>query len=185
MNLKPVLFVLGIILCTVAVGMVLPMIVDLQAGYNDWQVFATCIAFTGFFGGAFILTNSSQDESFSLRQVFLLTTLAWIAMALFSALPFMFCELRLSFVDALFEAMSGVTTTGSTVITGLDSAPPGILLWRASIQWFGGIGIILMAMSVLPFLNVGGMQIFKMNCQKVKRHCHAQRNWQAQLEQYI
>lgn len=161
MNLRPVLFVLGIILCTTAIGMIAPMVVDMYANQPDWQVFATCIAFTGFFGSALVLINMGGGEAFGVKQAFLLTTMAWVAMAIFGALPFMFCDLRLSFVDALFESMSGVTTTGSTVIVGLDNSPPGILLWRALLQWFGGIGIILMAMSVLPFLNIGGMQIFK------------------------
>jgi trk system potassium uptake protein TrkH len=79
----------------------------------------------------------------------------------FAALPFTFSELDLSYTDAFFEAMSGVTTTGSTVLTGLDFAPPGILLWRALLQWLGGVGIIAMAIAILPMLQVGGMQLFR------------------------
>ena len=97
-----------------------------------------------------------------MRQAFLLTALAWVVIAAFGALPFVFSNLELAYTDAFFEAMSGVTTTGSTVITGLDFAPPGILLWRAILQWLGGIGIIVMAVAVLPMLQVGGMQLFRM-----------------------
>ena len=82
-------------------------------------------------------------------------------MTLFASLPFVFAELNLSFSDAFFEAMSGITTTGATVILNLDDAPPGILLWRALLQWLGGIGIIVMATTVLPLLKVGGMQLFR------------------------
>lgn len=163
MDLRPVLFILGLLLCITAAGMVLPMLADLASGHPDWRVFAVCIAVTGFFGGGFVLTNMGAFDAkdFSLRQVFVLTTLTWVAMGLFGALPFMFCDLALPFADAVFESVSGITTTGSTVIVGLDTAPPGILLWRAILQWLGGVGVILMAMSVLPLLNVGGMQIFR------------------------
>jgi trk system potassium uptake protein len=163
MDLRPVLFILGLLLCITAAGMVLPMAADLAVGHPDWQVFAACIAVTGFFGAGFFLTNMGAfvATNLSVRQVFVLTTLTWVAMGLFGALPFMFCELDLPFADAVFESVSGITTTGSTVIVGLDTAPPGILLWRAILQWLGGVGVILMAMSVLPLLNVGGMQIFR------------------------
>jgi trk system potassium uptake protein TrkH len=90
-----------------------------------------------------------------------MTNLAWLVIALFGALPFRFSELDLSFTDSFFESMSGVTTTGSTIIVGLDHAPPGILLWRAILQWLGGVGIIVMAIAVLPILQVGGMQMFR------------------------
>ena len=95
------------------------------------------------------------------RQAFLLTTLVWSALALFAALPFAFCELQLGPADAVFEAMSGITTTGATVIAGLDAAPPGILLWRAILQWLGGIGIIVMGIAILPMLSIGGMQLLR------------------------
>ncbi len=137
------------------------MLADLYTGHEDWKVFLFCIVITAFFGGSLILSNSGQDFTISVRQAFLLTSTSWLTIAIFGALPFCFSELQLSYTDAFFEAMSGITTTGSTVITGLDDAPRGILLWRAMLQWLGGIGIIIMAMSVLPFLKVGGMQIFK------------------------
>ena len=137
------------------------MVADLYTGHPDWHVFFVCIIITSFFGGSLILSTAGQDLTMNTKQVFVFTSLSWISLAFFAAFPLYLSELELSFTDAFFEAMSGITTTGSTVITGLDTAPPGILLWRSLLQWLGGIGIILMAMSVLPFLNVGGMQIFR------------------------
>lgn len=164
MDLKPVLYVIGILLTVLSLSMVFPMMADLYTGYADWKVFFVCIIITAFFGGSLILSNSAaegEEFNMSTKQVFVFTSLSWLALALFAALPFWFSELKMSFTDSFFEAMSGITTTGSTVITTLDTTPPGILLWRGILQWLGGIGIILMAMSVLPFLNVGGMQIFR------------------------
>jgi len=97
----------------------------------------------------------------SLRQTFILTTLSWILLPAFSALPFAFSTLPITVTDAFFESMSGLTTTGSTVLVGLDDAPVGILLWRGILHWIGGVGIIVMAMGVLPYLRIGGMQLFR------------------------
>ena len=108
-----------------------------------------------------LTTQGTRTVALNLRQAFILTTLLWLVVALFGALPFAFSDLQMSYTDAFFEAMSGVTTTGSTVIVGLDTAPPGLLLWRALLQWLGGIGIIVIAMGILPMLSVGGMQLFK------------------------
>ncbi len=142
---------------TVAVVMCLPAIVDGAVGNPDWQVFAASALITLFLGVCLILGNRSDDFRFSIHQAFLLTTLSWLVIALFGSLPFMFSNLDLSFTDAFFEAMSGVTTTGSTVITGLDFAPPGILLWRALFPWVGGGGPIVMAPAVLSLLGGGGV----------------------------
>lgn len=161
MDFRPVLYVNGILLSILATSMVLPMLVDLYFGSDDWQVFFLCILTTAFFGGMLVLTNAGKDFTISIRQTFLLTTSSWMVLATFASLPFWLSALDLSFTDAFFEAMSGITTTGSTVIVGLDEAPKGILLWRAILQWLGGIGIIVMALSVLPFLKVGGMQLFR------------------------
>lgn len=160
-DLRPVLFLIGLLLSVLACGMIVPAAVDLIEGHPDWQVFAASFAVTLFTGVALVLTTRGAWSGFNLRQGFLMTTLAWIVVALFGALPFAFSELQLGFTDAFFESMSGVTTTGATVIVGLDGAPPGILLWRAILQWLGGIGIIVMAVAVLPMLQVGGMQLFR------------------------
>jgi trk system potassium uptake protein TrkH len=160
-DLRPIAFVIGILLAILALAMLIPASVDAAIGHPDWQVFTAAAGVTLFIGGALILTSRSGWSGFTLRQGFILTNLAWLVTATFGALPFAFSELELSYTDAFFESMSGVTTTGSTVITGLDTAPPGILLWRAILQWLGGIGIIVMAVAVLPILQVGGMQLFR------------------------
>ena len=161
MDFRPILHVIGILLIILSISLVFPMLADLYFGHEDWRVFFICIIVTAFFGGSFVLSNTGQIFEMNARQAFLLTICSWIVISLFAALPFKFSALDMSFTDAFFESMSGITTTGSTVIVGLDNAPPGILLWRAILQWLGGIGIIIMALSVLPFLQVGGMQIFK------------------------
>lgn len=160
--LGPVLYIVGLVLALLAGVMVIPALVDALTGHVDWQVFAASALITLFAGVSLMLTTQgTRTVSLNLRQAFLLTTLLWLVVALFGALPFAFSDLKMSYTDAFFEAMSGVTTTGSTVIVGLDTAPPGLLLWRALLQWLGGIGIIVIAMGILPMLSVGGMQLFK------------------------
>lgn len=161
MKLSPIFFVIGILLTILSGTMLIPALVDLHAGNEDWKVFALSMLCTGFFGVLLILVTRERNFEIGVRQAFLLTTLSWTLLAVFGALPMIFSQLNMSITDAIFESTSGITTTGSTVIVGLDNAPPGLLLWRAILQWLGGIGIIVMALSVLPFLNVGGMQLFR------------------------
>lgn len=161
MDFRPVLYIVGILLCTLAISMAVPMLADIYVSHPDWKVFFLSILVTGFFGGLLVLTNSGHNMTLNIKQGFVMITAVWVTLSFFSSIPLYFSDLGLSFADAVFEAVSGITTTGSTVITGLDSAPRGILLWRGILQWLGGIGVILMAISVMPFLKVGGMQLFK------------------------
>lgn len=161
LDFKPVFYVIGILLSILSIGLIVPVLTDLYMGNDDWKVFFLCAVVTAFFGGSLILGNSGYELAMNRRQTFLVTVLSWVCIAVFSALPFHLSAPGMSFTDAFFEATSGITTTGSTVITNLDRAPPGILIWRAILQWFGGIGIIIMALSVLPHMNIGGMQIFR------------------------
>jgi len=163
MDFRPILMILGMLLATLALGMCIPAFVDAHNGNPDWQVFAVSASLTLFVGISFTLTASTGGGRMSLnvRQAFVMTTLSWLVLTVFAALPFSFSELELTYTDAFFEAMSGITTTGSTVITGLDHAPPGILLWRGILQWLGGLGIVVMAIAVMPMMGVGGMQMFK------------------------
>jgi len=159
---RPVLFVVGVLLCGLAVGMMVPAAADALTANPDWRVFVFSALFTGFVGTLLTLANRGRGGfTLGLRQGFLLTTLSWSILAAFAALPVAFLNESLSYTDAYFEAMSGLTTTGSTVIVGLDQLPPGILLWRSILQWLGGMGIIAMAILLLPFLRVGGMQLFR------------------------
>lgn len=161
LDTRPVLYVVGWILVILALSMLAPMAVDIATGHEDWVVFGASATLTLFFGVVIVLTTWTPARRFNTRQLFLLTGLAWALVSLFAALPFMFAVTRLSLADAVFESVSGLTTTGATVIVGLDHLPPGLLLWRALTQWLGGIGIIGMGIAILPFLRVGGMQLFR------------------------
>ena len=159
-NTRPILFTLGLMLCTIAATMVIPAAVDIADGHENWRIFFWSAVFTLFIGGLMILVGYQEEEvRLGVREGFLLTTMAWIVVTAFAAIPFF--GLGLSYTDAYFETMSGLTTTGSTVIVGLDKLPRGILLWRALLNGIGGLGIIAMAIIMLPFLRVGGMQLFQ------------------------
>ena len=145
-----------------AVAMCLPAVADAAANNPDWQVFLTAAVFTLFVGGTLALSSRGAIRTITPRQGFVLTTMLWIIIPAFAALPFAFADMDLSYTDAFFESMSGLTTTGSTVIRSLDVAPPGVLIWRALLQWLGGIGVIAMAIAILPLLRIGGMQLFRM-----------------------
>ncbi len=161
MNFRTVLYINGLLLCTLAASMTIPMLVDLSHGNKDWQVFFFCMLATAFFGGAMTIGTAGEHNRLTPRDGFLLISLAWLSLSLFSAIPFMVADDGLSFTDSVFEAVSGITTTGGTVMLGLQKVAPGLLIWRAILQWLGGIGVIIMALSILPFLKVGGMQLFK------------------------
>jgi trk system potassium uptake protein TrkH len=161
-DLRPILFVVGILMIILALFMAPPMVADMAAGHPDWQVFLAAGTATLFIGVTLVLMNRAPGlAELTGRQAFALTTMVWVVVALFGALPMAFSELGLSIADAVFEAMSGITTTGSTVIVGLDHAPPGILLWRGILQWLGGAGFIVMGVAILPVLRVGGMQLVR------------------------
>ena len=161
-NYKTVFFTLGVLQIILGLSMIIPIITqfifnELDAGFIGSGI--VCI----IFGILFFLSNLDHNKKLNLQQAFLLTSLSWITIAIFGSLPFVFSSLNLSFTDAFFESMSGITTTGSTIITNLDSTPKAILLWRALLQWLGGIGIIVMAITLMPIMNVGGMQLFKIS----------------------
>lgn len=158
---RPVLFVIGILLSVLAVVMLIPAVVDLLAENDDWVSFFISAFLSAFVGISLILTNKGERFGLNLKQAFILTTFSWLVVVAFGALPFLFSELKLSYTDAFFETMSGITTTGATVLVGLDYMPPGILLWRSLLAGIGGVGIIVFAMAILPMLRIGGMQLFK------------------------
>lgn len=160
-SLGPIFLIIGTLLTILAAAMLLPAGIDYYVGNPDWVNFLVSAFFTGFIGGILIFTNQGKAATITLKQTFILTTLAWIVVVVFAALPLSLADIDLTYTDAFFEAMSGVTTTGSTVIVGLDQAPPGILLWRALLQGLGGMGIIVFAIAILPMLKIGGMQLFR------------------------
>lgn len=161
-DLRPVAYVTGLLLLALGISMLIPMGIDFVYGSDDWMVFLQSAVLTTLVGGSMALASANGvGRGLSIQQTFLLTTGVWLALPMFGALPFMLSEMGARPVDAFFEAMSGLTTTGATVFSGLDDLPRGILFWRGLLQWFGGIGIIVVAMVFLPELRVGGMQIFR------------------------
>ncbi len=158
---RPILLVIGVLLAMLGAAMTIPAIVDFASGHENWQVFGVSSAFTLCCGVLMFFATRGSSKQLSTRQAFIMTSAVWVALAAFGALPFYWSGVVPNYTDAFFESMSGLTTTGSTVISDLNSRPPGILLWRGIMQWLGGLGIIVMAVSVLPMLQIGGMQLFK------------------------
>jgi len=161
-NYKTVFFTLGILQIILGLFMLIPLIIqiiykEVDSGFISASI--VCI----IFGILFYLSNLDHEKKLNLPQAFLLTALSWLTIAIFGSLPFIFSNIELGLTDAFFESMSGITTTGSTIIKDLDNSPKGILIWRALLQWLGGIGIIVMAITLMPIMNVGGMQLFKIS----------------------
>ena len=161
-NYKTVFFTLGILQIILGVSMFIPIIAQFVYSEIDSSFFGASII-TIVFGILFFLSNLDHNKKLNLQQAFLLTALSWLSIAIFGSLPFIFSTIELTITDAFFESMSGITTTGSTIISNLEETPKGILLWRAILQWLGGIGIIVMAITLMPIMNVGGMQLFKIS----------------------
>ena len=161
-NYKTVFFTLGILQIILGIFMLIPIFVQFLFKEIDSSFFGASII-TIIFGTLFFLSNLDHDKKLNLQQAFLLTALSWLSIAIFSSLPLIFSEVNFSFTNAFFESMSGITTTGSTIIPNLEEMPKAILLWRAILQWLGGIGIIVMAITLMPIMNVGGMQLFKIS----------------------
>ena len=160
-NNKTVFFLIGILLIVLGLSMLAPYSMQVIYKENSHSFISSSFV-TIFIGILCILANLEKDLKLNLRQTFLFSTLAWVTVAIFGSLPFILSNQEFSFSDAFFESMSGITTTGATIISDLDNSPKSILLWRAIMQWLGGIGIVVMAITILPLLKVGGMQLFKM-----------------------
>ena len=158
---KTVFFIIGTLLIILGLFMLVPYLVQVFYKENSHSFLSSSFV-TIFVGILFVLANLQEEYQLNLKQTFLFSTFAWIAIAGFGALPFIFSDINFTLSDSFFESMSGITTTGSTVLTNLDASPKSILLWRAIMQWLGGVGIIVMAITVLPLLKVGGMQLFKL-----------------------
>ena len=158
--LRPVLFVCGILTLLMA-GLMLAVACFAWLRQDpEMEVFLISFGIT--LGCGLVLVLGCHDRGFHLvaRQLYLLTSLSWVLMSLFGALPLFFSHFKLSAEDAVFEAVSGITTTGSTILSGIEHLAPSLLLWRSLLQWLGGLGVIGMAVSILPFLRVGGMRLF-------------------------
>ena len=158
---KTVFFLIGILLIVLGASMLAPYSLQIIFRENSHS-FISASFVTIFIGVLFVLANLEREFKLNLRQTFLFSSLAWIMVALFGSLPFLLSTQNFTLSEAFFESMSGITTTGATIISDLDNSPKSILLWRAIMQWLGGIGIVVMAITILPLLKVGGMQLFKM-----------------------
>ncbi|MBB5320511.1 TrkH family potassium uptake protein [Marinobacter oulmenensis] len=160
LNLLPVVQILGFLLILLSFLMTLPVNLLMFSNAPDWRAFVTSAGVCLVVGLLGFFSTGRKRHKLQQRQMFILTVSAWIVIPLFSSLPLLLSDMRLSVTDAFFESISGVTTTGSTILTGLDTMPGDILLWRSIMQWVGGIGIIGMAVAILPFLRIGGMRLF-------------------------
>ena len=159
-NLKPIALVSGTVICAVGFLLFFPLITEVIYRTESWQSYAVPILLYLIVGGSLVITNKNVDLKISLKEAFIITVSSWLLLALLCSVPFMYTETNLSLADAIFESMSGITTTGSTIFIDIDNLPKGILIWRALLQWIGGIGIVVIALFILPFLRIGGMQLF-------------------------
>lgn len=160
--LRPAVLVGGALLLGLAGAMGVCALADLVAGGPDTDAFMLALILSIFAGGLMVALTRGGVQRLSVRQGFLITVFTWMVLPAFAALPFMFRQIPMTATDAVFEAMSGLTTTGATVIRDLDGESRGIVLWRAILQWIGGVGILVTAIAVLPMLSVGGMQLFRL-----------------------
>jgi len=170
--IRPVALVLGILLTSLGAVMLVPALYDLAMEHRNWEGFAISAGATLFVGIGLTIATWGPSTTFSVQQAFVMTAGAWVVLAGFAALPMTLIDANLSFTDAYFESISGLTTTGATVLVGLDTMSHGMLLWRGLLQWMGGIGIIVMAIAILPLLQVGGMQLFRVEAFDARDKAH-------------
>ncbi len=161
-DFRSIINILGILLCIESAAMIIPMFYDLYYGNNDWIHFFYSSLITFIIGSVLFISFRKKNIKLGIRQAFVLTISSWMIISIFGAIPFVYSSSSLSYTDAFFESVSGITTTGATVISNLNSLTEGILIWRSLLQWFGGIGIIVLAMAILPTLQIGGMQLLHM-----------------------
>jgi trk system potassium uptake protein len=160
-SLRPILYLIGHLLVALAALMLIPMVLDGVDQHADWASFGAGVGVTFFAGWLLMLINRDHAMRLSLQQTFVFTTLSWMTLAAFAALPLLLAVEGIGMAGAYYEAMSGLSTTGGTVIPDLDAVSRGVLLWRSLLNWIGGVGIIVMAVAILPTLQVGGMQLFR------------------------
>ncbi len=167
-GLKTTFLIIGYLIIILSGFMMIPHIVEITIGDKSQHFLVTGIL-SAFIGTLLVLISQTKDRSLNVQQAFLMTNLAWLSICFFGALPLYFSSLDLAFVDAFFESVSGITTTGSTILPEVERASKGILVWRSLLQWLGGIGIIVMAITILPLLNIGGMQLFRSEGMEVEK----------------
>ena len=160
-NLKSSLFVIGNLLVFFSIYSLIPGTLDYYLGGTDWVVFFVISIVCLFTGLNISFTFKNKNKDVEVLSAFLLTLISWLILTFIGSIPFFLGSPNLSFINSFFESMSGLTTTGATVIKDLDNTSKSILLWRAMLQWLGGIGIIVIAIAIFPILKIGGMQLFQ------------------------
>ena len=159
-NLRLIGAILGLLLVISGLGMLLSLPFSLYYK-EEWWPIVSAAAITIFTGGPmWIILNRIAPRELKKRDGYLVVTLGWVVMSLFGTLPYLLSGSIPSFTDAFFETMSGFTTTGASILDNIEAVPKGILLWRSLTQWIGGMGIIVLAVAILPILGIGGMQLF-------------------------
>ena len=178
-DVAAVFFFSGVVIAGFGVAMLLPALLDLIDDNSDYAVFLTSAGIAIFAGLSLALAYHRIRHTMGRREVTLAVSATWLSAVVVGALPFMFSQFNLSFVDAVFETMSGLTATGSTVIVGLEGAPRGLLLWRFLLIWMGGFGVVTLMVLVLPFLRIGGQQLFTIDLSATQtgRFCRARPLW--------
>ena len=162
MELRPIARIISFLIIAMGIAMVPCALLDFASGGQSWAVFGEIAVLALCLGGLIVIaTANARIERMSIKDAFLLTTSTWVVLPLVGSLPFMIGAPGASFTDAYFEAVSGMTTTGSTMFVGLDEMPKGTLLWRGILQWLGGLGIVIVALVFLPIMRSGGMQFFQ------------------------
>jgi len=162
MSFRPIGYILGYLIAALGAMMAIPTVAAFRAGDGETTNMVAALCVTVFVAGLLILGFRPDKVELDRRQGFVLTSLVWVGLPLFGALPLYWSGHGIDLTDAYFESVSGITTTGSTVLSGLDGMAPSLLLWRSMLQWVGGVGIIAMGFAVLPFLRVGGIRILRM-----------------------
>ena len=162
MDIKSILAPIGLVMMALALAMIAPAIADIAANNDDWRVFTISCLLSGTVGAALFLGFRIPNFTLKRREAILFIVLVWVMAGIVGALPFYFAVLPVTVTEAMFESISGLTTTGATVLSGLDTMAPGILVWRSMLHWIGGIGIVVFSIFLFPFLSVGGQQLFAM-----------------------
>ena len=172
LNLRIIFFFLGVLITTLGISMLIPSLFEFYYSTNNTKTFMSCSFFTILIGISIVLAFRTTEKKINIKDTIVITTLSWPVLVLFASLPFYYGTDVKDFSEAFFEATSGLTTTGASIYNNVESLSAGILVWRSMLQWIGGIGIIVFAISIIPILNTGGMKIFTQDWSEKPEELH-------------